>query len=129
MLSERADRLARFCRERGGDHLRVVVGYDDEEHVVAHASEAVRTRYTAADVDGLVGAFRAVHDDLRSPAVAESPLGSADAAVHHHGDALVIHLLADEARGYLVGFDRAAGPDLADFVAECRLRVAGEVGD
>lgn len=127
MLSDRAARLARFCRDRGGDHLRVVVGYDGEEYVVAHATDEIRARYSSAEVARLVDAFRTVHDDLWTPTIADSPLGPPEATVHHHGDAIVIHLLADAERGYLASFDRAAGSDLADFVDECRLRVAGEM--
>jgi len=129
MLSERAARLARFCRDRGGGNLRVVVGYDAEEYVVAHATDAVRERYTSDDVHRLVEAYRSVHERLWTPAVADSPLGTADATVHHHGDALVVHLMPDAECGYLVAFDRTVGSDLADFVDECRLRVAGEMAD
>ncbi|MFB6281495.1 MAG: hypothetical protein ABEH40_05710 [Haloferacaceae archaeon] len=129
MLAERAERLARFCRDRGGDHVRVVLGYDDEEYVVAHATEAAQARYSADEVDRLVDTFRAVHDDLWSAPTVESALGAPDAAVHHHGDVIVIHLLTDGTRGYLASFDRAAGSDLADFVDDCRLRVGGEMAD
>lgn len=129
MLQDRAARLARFCRDRGGDHLRVVVGYDREGYVVAHVTDEVRARYTADEVDRLVDAFREIHDGLWSPATVDSALGSAGAAVHHHGDAIVIHLMADETCGYLASFDRAAGSNLADFVDECRLRVVGEMAD
>ncbi|MFB6301521.1 MAG: hypothetical protein ABEH78_01470 [Haloferacaceae archaeon] len=129
MIPERAARLARFCRDRAGDHLRVVVGYDAEEYVVAYAIDEARERYTSDEVDRLVGAFRATHGELWGPAMSDLPLGSADAAVHHHGDVLVVHLMADAECGYLASFDQAAGSALTDFVDECRLRVAGEMAD
>lgn len=129
MLSERAERLARFCRHRGRANLRVVVGYDDGEYVVAHVRDDVRDRYDATGVERLVDAFRDVHGALWTPSFGDSPLDTPTATVHYHRGTVVVQLFVDAECGFLASFDEAASPTLAAFVDECRMRVAGERAD
>lgn len=124
MLSER---LARFCRGRARANLRAVVGYDDEEFVVAHIRDDLRERYTGQEFERILAALRASHDDLWSPAFEGSATGPPRATVHYLGDAVVIQLLVDAEHGFVASFDREASPTLAEFVEECRMRVAGEM--
>lgn len=129
MLSERATRLARFCRGRGRGNLRAVVGYDDEECVFGHIRDDLRDQYTRAEIERMVDALRSVHGDLWTPAFEDSDAGAPKATVHYFGDVVVIQLLVDADCGFLASFDRAASPTLAEFIEQCRLRVAGEMAD
>ncbi|MFB6304538.1 MAG: hypothetical protein ABEH47_05180 [Haloferacaceae archaeon] len=127
MLSERAERLARFCRERARANLRIVVGYGAETYVIAHIRDDLRDRYTGPEVERMLAALRNAHDDLWVPAFIDSAVGPPKATVHYFGDAVVVQLLVDADHGFVASFDREASPTLAEFVEECRMRVSGEM--
>lgn len=129
MLSDRAERLARFCRDRARTNLRAVIGYGHEEYALAHIRDDLRDRYTAPEVERMLAVLRTTHDDLWAPPFEESSIGLPKATVHYFGDAVVVQLLVDADSGFIASFDREASPTLAEFIDECRMRVAGETSD
>jgi hypothetical protein len=116
------DELVAFVEERAGEALRVIAEIEQPDYTVHHRRDDLRR-------DAVVERMNRIHGERTvawnmGTGDALAGVGEKRASVEIREEAVIVHLLVENGRRYVLEFEHSAARNLTSFLGECFERTA-----
>jgi hypothetical protein len=111
------DALAAFVEERAGDTVRVIAELEQPDYTVHYRREDIQ-RDEVIDRMNRIHGEQTVAWNMGSDDVLTG-VGENRATVEIREEAVIVHLLVEPARRYVIEFEHSAARNLTSFLGEC----------
>lgn len=115
-MTDRANRLAKYCQDRLGDGLRAVGYHSGTSFEVVYIRDGLEEQYPADRVQRFIEGSRSVHRDVEHM---DDKMGSPEASLHMLEEGLIIQFHEPGEDVVFLSMDRDVGRNFTRFIREC----------